>query len=166
VRDGGKSEKIMTDSRHEKLEYGFGPHLMLNCYGCPKEKLTDIGLVFDTLDSFPEKIGMAKLMPPYVFKYHGADPEEWGVSGVVLIAESHMTIHTFPHKQHAFIDIFSSRDFNTTEAAAYMVELFKAASHEVELSSRGLELPRNIRRATDIVNTERSIVLESPRPYN
>ena len=99
-----------------EVQYGFGPHLMLDCYGCPREKLGDMDLIFNTLDTFPPKIGMNKIMPPYVFKYVGKVPEDWGISGVVLIAESHISIHTFPDKDHAFIDIFSCKDFDTDYA--------------------------------------------------
>jgi len=126
----------------QKTTYGFGPHLMLDCFGCNKEKLSDMDLVFDTLDKFPEKIGMSKIMPPYVFRYKGVVPEDWGISGVVLIAESHITIHTFPDKDHAFIDIFSCKDFNADFALDYMLRLFDAKEHEVQLSSRGTDFPR------------------------
>ena len=50
--------------------------------------------------------GDSKIMPPYVFRYHGEVPEDWGVSGVVLIAESHISIHTFPDKGYLSLDIF------------------------------------------------------------
>jgi S-adenosylmethionine decarboxylase len=137
--------------------YGFGPHLMLDCYGCNKEKLSDMDLIFDTLDKFPAKIGMHKIMPPYVFKYHGVVPDEWGVSGVVLIAESHITIHTFPDKQHAFIDIFSCKEFDTNYAINYMTNLFEAKEHEIQLSSRGSEFPR--------VKEERKNLFKEQRVY-
>lgn len=137
--------------------YGFGPHLMLDCYGCNKEKLSDMDMIFDTLDKFPAKIGMHKIMPPYVFKYHGVVPDEWGVSGVVLIAESHLTIHTFPDKQHAFIDIFSCKDFDTNYAINYMTNLFEAKEHEIQLSSRGSEFPR--------VKEERKNLFKEQRVY-
>ena len=126
----------------EKVTYGFGPHLMLDCYSCNKEKLADMDLLFDTLDKFPEKIGMTKIMPPYVFKYRGTVPEDWGISGVVLIAESHITIHTFPDKDHAFVDIFSCKEFDTDYAANYMINLFEAKEHEISLSSRGAEFKK------------------------
>ncbi|MBI5699812.1 adenosylmethionine decarboxylase [Candidatus Saganbacteria bacterium] len=137
--------------------YGFGPHLMLDCYGCSKEKLSDMDMIFDTLDKFPAKIGMHKIMPPYVFKYHGVVPDEWGVSGVVLIAESHLTIHTFPDKEHAFIDIFSCKDFDTNYAINYMTNLFEAREHEIQLSSRGSEFPR--------VKEERKNLFKEQRVY-
>lgn len=142
----------------EKVTYGFGPHLMLDCYGCNREKLADMDLIFDTLDKFPVKIGMTKIMPPYVFKYHGVVPEDWGISGVVLIAESHITIHTFPDKDHAFVDIFSCKEFDTDYALNYMINLFEAKEHEVSLSSRGAEFPRK-----KISEVKKQI--EAPRVY-
>lgn len=140
----------------EKVTYGFGPHLMLDCYGCNREKLSDMDLIYDTLDKFPAKMGMTKIMPPYVFKYHGVVPEDWGISGVVLIAESHITIHTFPDKDHAFIDIFSCKDFDTDYAANYMINLFEAKEHEISLSARGAEF-KKIRKIP--------AAKESPRVY-
>ena len=149
-----------------EVKYGFGPHLMLDCYGCPKDKLGDMDMIFSVLDTFPAKIGMTKIMPPYVFKYKGKVPEDWGVSGVVLIAESHISIHTFPDKEHAFIDIFSCKDFDTDFARCQLLEIFEATHHEVVLLSRGVEFPKNRRRAADVVVRERREVTERPRVYN
>ncbi|KAF0133428.1 MAG: S-adenosylmethionine decarboxylase [Candidatus Saganbacteria bacterium] len=143
----------------EKVKYGFGPHLMFDLYGCNKEKLSDMDLIFDTLDKFPTRMGMNKIMPPYVFKYTGSVPEDWGISGVVLIAESHITIHTFPDKDHAFIDIFSCKDFNTDFATSYMINLFEAKEHEVSLSARGAEFKKTTK------HTEPKPVEDLPRIY-
>ena len=148
------------------VEYGFGPHLMLDCYGCPREKLSDIDFVFNILDTFPDKIKTTKIMPPYVFKYHGKVPDDWGISGVVLIAESHISIHTFPDKQHAFIDIFSCKDFDTDYARQEMLKLFEATHHEVTLLNRGVEFPKNIHHAANLVNRERKDKSQSHRVYN
>ncbi|OGB89584.1 S-adenosylmethionine decarboxylase proenzyme [candidate division WOR-1 bacterium RIFCSPHIGHO2_01_FULL_53_15] len=149
-----------------EVKYGFGPHLMLDCYGCPKEKLADMDLIFAALDTLPAKIGMTKIMPPYVFKYSGKVAEDWGISGVVLIAESHISIHTFPDKEHAFIDIFSCKDFDTDYARRELLEIFDATHHEVILLNRGVEFPKNIRRAADLVNRERREIVERPRIYH
>lgn len=149
-----------------EVKFGFGPHLMLDCYGCPREKLADIDLIFITLDTFPARIGMHKIMPPYVFKYSGKVPEDWGVSGVVLIAESHISIHTFPDKEHAFIDIFSCKDFDTDYARAQLLDIFEATHHEVVLLNRGVEFPKNIRQAAGLVDRERRGIVERPRVYN
>jgi S-adenosylmethionine decarboxylase len=111
----------------------FGSHFMLHCYGCPKEKLKDVGFIFSFLDSFPQKIKMTKVAAPHVFKYSGNSSENWGVSGVVLIAESHISIHTFPDQEHVFVDIFSSKGFNTGLARQELMKAFEADSHKEEL---------------------------------
>jgi S-adenosylmethionine decarboxylase len=147
-------------------EYGFGPHLMLDCYGCPEEKLSDVDFIFGILDNFPDKIKMTKIMPPYVFKYHGRVPEDWGISGVVLIAESHISIHTFPDKKHAFIDIFSSKEFDADYARAELLKRFEATHHEIVLLNRGVEFPKNIDRAADVVSRERKVLSGPPRVYH
>src|SRR5215831_19512661 len=78
---------------------GSGSHLMLDGYGCEQKKLEDLEHIYRILEEYPGTIGMTKIMPPYVFRYTGVRPENWGVSGFVLIAESHISVHTFPEKQ-------------------------------------------------------------------
>ncbi len=75
---------------------------------------------------------MTKIMPPYVFKYHGKVPEDWGVSGFVLIAESHISIHTFPDRGYLSLDIFSCKEFDHDQAVAYATELFGIDRHETQ----------------------------------
>ena len=57
----------------------FGPHLILEAYGCPKDKLADLGLVSQALDAYPAQLDMTKIMPPYVFRYQGTVEDDWGV---------------------------------------------------------------------------------------
>jgi S-adenosylmethionine decarboxylase len=133
----------------------FGPHLILEAYGCSKEKISNLTLISETLDAYPEKLHMTKIMPPYVFKYSGAVPEDWGVSGIVLIAESHISIHTFPDKEFVTLDIFSCKDFNVDEAVKYFCSVFKPKRYEKQLLMRGREFPRSPARAGHIVERER-----------
>lgn len=133
----------------------FGPHLILEAYGCPQELLGDLGLVSQVLDKYPEKLDMTKIMPPYVFRYEGTVPEDWGVSGVVLIAESHISIHTFAEKGFVTLDIFSCREFDVDSAVAYFSEIFKPERVDKELIMRGREFPRSEGRAAQIVEKER-----------
>ncbi len=120
----------------------LGPHMMLDCYGCPKDKLADLGQVSDALGSLPAKIGLAADLPPHVFRYTGRAPEDSGVSGVMLGAEAHVSVHTFPEKGHAFVALFSLRDFDTEHARRTLTEAFAATDHEVVLVSRGPAAPQ------------------------
>ena len=134
----------------------FGPHLLLEAYGSPKEKLSDIGLISEMLDNYPEKLEMHKIMPPYVFKYDGGDTkEDWGISGIVLIAESHIALHTFPDKEFFTLDIFSCKDFNVRYAVDIALEILEPVHFDETVLTRGREFPRSIGRAAKVVHQER-----------
>ena len=70
-------------------------HLIIDGHGNNSDILQSDEFIYELLDQYPAEIGMTKIAPPYVLRYVGAKPEEWGVSGFVLIAESHISIHTF-----------------------------------------------------------------------
>ncbi len=114
-------------------------HVLIDGHHGDYARLADMQLVYDVLDELPATIGMTKIMPPYVFRYAGAKPSDWGVSGFVLIAESHVSIHTFPEHGLVHIDIFSCKGFSAAKAIAYVREKFglRDASHRT--LDRGLE---------------------------
>ncbi|MBI5708863.1 MAG: adenosylmethionine decarboxylase [Candidatus Eisenbacteria bacterium] len=143
---------------------GFGPHLMLDGYGCDKKKLQDLNLIYRILDELPSKIGMTKIMPPYVFKYSGLKPEDWGLSGFVLIAESHISIHTFPEKSFVSVDIFSCKSFDLEYSADYMKQVFGMAKVECNVLDRGTEFPKDLNGASRMVRAERRRVARPAVP--
>lgn len=130
-------------------------HLIIDGYDANYQKLTDLNLIYNVLDVCPSKIGMTKIMPPYVFKYHGKNPEDWGVSGFVLIAESHISIHTFPERNYINIDIFSCKTFDSEIATNFMKNKFIMNNVQTKILERGIEYPPDIEKASNIVNLER-----------
>ena len=134
----------------EKREVGFGQHLMIDGYGGCRRKLVSLDFIYQFLDSYPDKIAMTKIIPPYVFKYCGLKPEDWGISGVVFIAESHISIHTFPEKEYLSLDIFSCKEFNTDQATSYIEEFFELTKMEINLLTRGLEFKKTVRVITKL----------------
>ena len=139
----------------KKPEYGFGMHLMLDGYGCNRERLEDISLIYNFLSEYPAQIKMTKIMPPYVFRYDAENPQDWGISGFVLIAESHISIHTFPEKNYFSLDIFSCKNFDSEQAISYVSNLFATEKSEIKLLDRGLEFPKDVRSSAHIVQAER-----------
>ena len=87
-------------------------HLVVDGYGADPGKLTDEDLLFAFLDEYPAAIGMTKMIAPQVYTYRGRTPEDWGLSGFVLIAESHISVHTFPDRGYVNIDVFSCKEFD------------------------------------------------------
>ncbi len=140
----------------QEIEYGFGQHLMMDGYGCDRDKLMDLNGIYDFLNNYPSEIEMTKIMPPYVFKYTGQVPEDWGISGFVLIAESHISIHTFPDKLYLSLDIFSCKSFDAQKAIRRIKDIFNIKKAEIKLLDRGHEFPKVIRKVENFVRQQRS----------
>ena len=120
----------------------FGPHLTLDLIGCPKEVLQNYDLHFKLLKDLPTMIGMTPITQPYVFPYSGLVPEDRGITGIVIIAESHLSIHSFEEKGYTFIDMFSCKPFDVEKAEKYILDLFKPNKVERNLIERGKNFPR------------------------
>lgn len=125
-----------------QFENGFGPHLMLDCRRCNVDKISDVAYVYNVLDTLPERIGMTKIIPPYVFPYSGLVPEDKGITGVVIIAESHLTFHSFTEKDYFFFDIFSCKPFDVSIATRFILEAFEVQDVEQHYADRGRYFPR------------------------
>lgn len=136
---------------------GFGTHLMVDGYGGDEARLRDMDGLYRFLDEYPEKMGMTKIMPPYVFRYVGSKPEDWGLSGVVLIAESHISIHTFPDKGYVSVDFFSCKRFDTDAAVREVESVFKLKKLEINSIDRGREFPKDIGLASSLVRQDRLV---------
>lgn len=154
-----RTKKIgeMTSNKEIPVEIGYGPHLMLDGYGCDEKRLDDIKFIYAFLSNFPKLINMRKIMPPYVFYHDGGNkPEDRGFSGIVIIAESHISIHTYPSKGFVVMDIFSCKEFDTTKAVDIIVKAFNIEKCETKITMRGREFPKNIELATQIVKEDRT----------
>ncbi len=123
----------------------FGLHVTIDASGCNKQKLASYSLVYDILNNLPARIGMTKMTLPYVAKWLDkfANGTE-GMSGFVMIAESHISIHTFPDQDFVFMDIFSCRKFDAEKAIEYLLNAFEAKKCEKHILKRGLNFPREI----------------------
>lgn len=114
-------------------------HLVIDGFKADPKKLRDTDLVHRFLDECPNAIGMTKIVPPQVYTYHGKTPEDWGISGFVLIAESHISVHTFPDRQYVNIDIFSCKDFDANLSREVVERTFGLEEVKVWLLERGID---------------------------
>ncbi len=122
----------------------MGPHLMLDCRGCNPEKIADVAHIFRVLDTLPGMVGMTKITQPYVFPYSGLVPEDEGVTGIVIIAESHMSFHSFTQKDYFFFDLFSCKPFNVEAARQYLIAAFEVREVDTHFVERGRGFPRSL----------------------
>jgi S-adenosylmethionine decarboxylase len=93
-------------------------HLIIDGYSSKPEILQNEDYLRNWLEVYPSRINMTRISPPYVLRYLGAKLEDWGISGFVFIAESHIAVHTFVERNYVNIDVFSCKDFDTDKAIA------------------------------------------------
>lgn len=132
-------------------------HLVIDGFGCDYNQAGDPEHIRQFLDSFPESIEMTKISDPLVTIYHGKHPEDWGVSGFVMIAESHISVHTFPERSHINIDVFSCKEFDAKKASEQITNHFQLERIRSWILARGLE-HLDPETAEGVVANEREIL--------
>ncbi len=121
----------------------FGEHLTIDGYGGNPEKLSDEALVLTCLNELPTLLGMHKLADASIFfapGNHEKDPGGW--SGFVVIAESHISIHTFPKRGFVSADVYTCKNGMDTEFIKnYFEKKFELKELETNLLKRGMKYP-------------------------
>lgn len=111
----------------------LGRHLLLELKFCNKEVLDDLGYLKTSLVETAEEIGATVLNSIF----HQFCPQ--GVSGVVVIAESHLCIHTWPEYGYAAVDIFTcGNTIDPVDAVELLVNKLGAQEHSFREIERGL----------------------------
>jgi len=123
----------------------FGEHVTIDGYGGDYEMLNDKNLVLKCLAELPEKLGMKTLTDPMAIEAPDnglKDPGGW--SGFVMIAESHISIHTFPKRGFVTADVYTCKNGVDTEAVIeFFKNRFKLEKVESQFIIRGTEYPEN-----------------------
>ena len=114
-------------------------HLLIDGYGADPERLWDQSFLRNFLDEYPVRLGMTKITDPRVLRYNAPVEADSGITGFVVIAESHISVHTFPHRRYVNIDIFSCKSFDSRKALEEVQELFGLQRVKSWLVDRGLE---------------------------
>jgi S-adenosylmethionine decarboxylase len=106
---------------------------VLELNGCNPKLLGDVKRVEDIM------VAAAKIAKATVVGVHFHQFSPFGVSGVVVIAESHLAIHTWPEHAYAAVDIFTCGEtLNSELAAQYLVEKFQSRQPSLMELKRGL----------------------------
>ena len=87
-------------------------HLIIDGVCKNKKLLTDKEELRKWLTDTVAAIGMSVVDGPYVVEFEVPDGEYKGLTGIVILAESHVSVHTFPELGYAFIDVFSCFPFD------------------------------------------------------
>jgi len=110
----------------------LGRHVISELWGCDYNKLNDMDFIERLFVDAALKSG-AEVRE---VAFHQFAPQ--GVSGVVIISESHLTIHSFPEHGYASIDVYTCGNLDPTIAADYIAEKLNATSRETIEFPRGM----------------------------
>lgn len=115
----------------------LGKHLIVELYECNRDLIARVDKVEQILVD-AVKLSKATIIAPV---FHQFNPH--GVSGVVVIAESHFSIHTWPEYGYCALDIFTCGELIDSDAALHFLkEAFQAKSMSVMELKRGtLDIP-------------------------
>jgi S-adenosylmethionine decarboxylase len=156
-------EKVKARKNPEGKEC-FGMHLTLDLYGCNERKICDKKTIHKILNELPDLIDMHKISEPFVEFFEGSPTgnpnsfDKGGICGFVLIAESHISIHTFSGYGYASVDVFSCKPFDADLAERFFVKQLEAKKVERRLFNRGLEFPKCMEASAQIVRKSRPVL--------
>ena len=103
-----------------------GKHCILELYACDSARLDDEAFLRDTITTAAKRAGATLLN----LITHRFEPQ--GVTGLALLAESHISIHTWPESGYAAVDVFTCGDHTMPErACAVLAAELGAASHKL-----------------------------------
>jgi len=128
-----------------------GTHLVVDGICGMRETAGDVELVRSFLEYFPERMGMTRVLGPYVFSHYCGD-----ISGIVIIAESHVSIHTFPESGYLCVDIFSCKPFDVNEALQIVNQWFPMDECHHRVFDRGIEYPKSPQALLQVLEKEKT----------
>ncbi len=114
-----------------------GKHCILELYDCDSQKLDDEAFLRETITSAAKQAGATLLQ----LITHRFEPQ--GVTGLALLAESHISIHTWPESGYAAVDVFTCGDHTMPERACAVLATELGAGNQ-KLTSFRRETPSAI----------------------
>ncbi len=111
---------------------GLGTHLIAELFNCNEFHINDVKKVEEVMMAAAE-LSSATIIKPFFHKF-----SPYGISGVIIIAESHFTIHTWPEYGYAAVDIFTCGDLNYQVALEHIKNELEAERCSVFQFQRGV----------------------------
>ncbi len=129
--EGHKKNRILSSLNNDQKLSHQSKHLLLELYRCDFEKLNDESFLRCTLNR------AAKLAKANVLNLISNKFEPYGVTAIALLAESHISIHTWPESNYSAVDIFTcGRNMLPELASQYLIEALKAEEHSLRIIER------------------------------
>ncbi len=139
--------------------YALGTHLLVELRECSTKILGNLKEIQDVL------ITAAKVADATIVEvvFHKFSP--FGISGMIVIAESHLSIHTWPEYEYAAVDIFTCGNaLKPEKAVEYLIEKFQSKNPSVVEVKRGILSPVN-KKLSHKISEKDSVFLTNQKFY-
>ena len=137
-----KHQTLKALNKEKELGYK-SKHYLLELYKCDYEKLNDESFLRCTLTN-AAKLSNAKVLNLVSNKF-----EPQGVTAIALLAESHLSIHTWPEEQYSAVDIFTcGQNMKPNISCEYLIQALMAKEHHLRVINRNppFNVPNQIRK--------------------
>jgi len=126
-----KKNQVLSSFSDDEKFFHQSKHLLLELYRCDSEKLNDESFLRCTLNR------AAKLAKATVLDLISNKFEPQGVTAIALLAESHISIHTWPESNYSAVDIFTcGKNMLPELASQYLIETLRAEEHFLRIIER------------------------------
>jgi S-adenosylmethionine decarboxylase len=121
----------------------FGIHIMIDGYNAPRQLLSNQVYLWSLLEDLPKLIGMHSIAEPQLVEVGELNPKDpGGLSGFVMIAESHISFHTFPARGFITMDLYTCQSGIDRD---WVIDLLKTSfalkDADVFVQERGMRYP-------------------------
>ena len=126
-----KNNQTFKALNHNKELVYKSKHYLLELYRCDCDKLNDESFLRCTLNN-AAKLANAKVLNLISNKF-----EPQGVTAIALLAESHLSIHTWPEAHYSAVDIFTcGQNMKPDISCKYLIEALMAEEHLLRIINR------------------------------
>jgi S-adenosylmethionine decarboxylase len=132
-RPGETPELVRRAEKEANRLHALGTHLLLELRDCNPKTLSNLEFVQETL----KNAALEAKATIVEVAFHEFSP--FGISGMVVIAESHLAIHTWPEYGYAAVDVFTCGDLiDPRVAAKFLIEKFQCKDPSIIEMKRGI----------------------------
>ncbi|MBM4284505.1 MAG: adenosylmethionine decarboxylase [Deltaproteobacteria bacterium] len=115
-----------------------GYHLLMELFGCDQDKLNSRKFLHQTVRSAVKKVGLTNLGS----RFHQFQPQ--GVTGFTLLAQSHISLHSWPEFGYLVLDIFTCGDqAQADQLADLFLERLQPSRVNCQVVRKGYQYPRD-----------------------
>ncbi|TWP24235.1 adenosylmethionine decarboxylase [Apibacter muscae] len=108
-----------------------GKHFILDVFECDERSISFVKSIQELCNNLVKVLELKKVEEAY------KQFQPVGVTGILLLEESHLSIHTWPEKRYAALDVFSCRPFDVTKVEGLVIKCFKTKILKPTLIDRG-----------------------------